>query len=111
MFLFLAVSVQIGDVITENMQYSYTLEKFHIRFYRNNMKCEEHLHAPVLRFLNFVESIKKPDITDKTMQSMVGKNTFDISKIIYACCISHRNSKQCFQHHYNKVSNIMQLRS
>jgi len=50
MFLFLAVSVQIGDVITENMQYSYTLEKFHTQFYSNNMECEEHLHAPVLRF-------------------------------------------------------------
>ena len=30
-------------------------------------------------FLNFADSIKKPDITDTTMQSMVGKNTFDIS--------------------------------
>lgn len=84
MFLFLAVTVQTGDVITESMQYSYTLEKFHTQFYSNNNEHEEHLHAPVLCFLNFVESIKKPDITDKTMQSMVRKNTFDISNIIYA---------------------------
>jgi hypothetical protein len=79
MFLFLALSVQIGHVIRENMQYSYTLEKFQTQFYNNNMERDGHLHAPVLCFLNFADSIKKPNITDKIMQIMVGKNNFDIS--------------------------------
>jgi len=78
MFLFLAVSVKIGHDITDNMEYWYTLEKFHTQFYSNNMEYDGHLHAHVLCFLNFAESTKKPDITGKTMQTMVGKNTFDI---------------------------------
>jgi hypothetical protein len=79
MFLFLVVGVQIRHVITENMQYSYTLKKFHTQFYSNNMERDGHLHAPVLCILDSTDSIKKPDITDKTMWSTVGKNTFDIS--------------------------------
>jgi len=36
----------------------------------------------VLCFLNFANSTKKPDITDKTMQTMVGKNNFEISNCL-----------------------------
>jgi len=82
MFLFLAVSVKTGHDITDNMEYWYTLDRFHTQFYSNNMEHDGHLHARVLCFLNFAESTKKPDITDKAMQTMVGKNTFNISNCL-----------------------------
>jgi hypothetical protein len=83
MFLFLAVALQVVHDITDNIEYWYIFEKFCTKFYSNSLERNGQFHTHVLCFSNFAHSTEQPDFTDKTMQTMVGKNTFDISNNLF----------------------------